>query len=412
MASAISTLLAGEELQGDDKYWGTVAGMNGFIYGIPFYARRVVKFNTLDKSITHIGPDFDTNEWYFKWSKGAMTGSGIIYCAPYDSELGILKIDTNTDTVTALNANLLPERGQAEDGMWVSCAAALDGCIYFMPHGARYIMKLDPDNNDAVSYIEYDLVNKSYVGTVVGIDGCVYGIPSPDCHHILKHDPVNGVTSFVGEEVDKIFKCTGDGALGRDGYIYAADNDGLVLKIDTTNNSHSIVGTRLDISYQNTWWCDAILGIDGCMYWPPLDSDIILKYDPYIDQTSYMMQLEDNYGDETSQWFGGSLAPDGVIYCMPNCAEGILSIDPWKQYKSTLQKNMERSPEKLGCIFLPSDDSPNDTNFYRALTKFGHQKVFEVLEDCMPPADQVCTISNLYPFMLAASYGTRIVIYQ
>ena len=53
-----------------------------------------------------------------------MTGSGIIYCPPCNKDRGILKIDTNTDTATALNVNLLPERGYY---MWESCALALDG---------------------------------------------------------------------------------------------------------------------------------------------------------------------------------------------------------------------------------------------------------------------------------------------
>ena len=65
---------------------------------------------------------------------------------------------------------------------------------------------------------------------------------------------------------------------------------------------------------------------------------------------------------------------------------------------------MLQHPEQLGCIFHPSDDMPTDTNFDRAITKFGHEKVLKVLEGCMPPADEVCVISNLYPFMIAASY--------
>ena len=96
--------------------------------------------NPVDKSFTHIGHDFGRG---CKWHKGAITDNDIIYCPPHVKHRGILKIDTNTDTdtVTELNANLLPEQGAA---MWESCAcsaaAALDGCIYFMPPGAHRIM--------------------------------------------------------------------------------------------------------------------------------------------------------------------------------------------------------------------------------------------------------------------------------
>ena len=114
-------------------------------YGIPFFAGREAKFNPIDKSMTHIGPDFGNNEE--KWERGAITDSGVIYCAPRFGR-GILKIDTHTDDVTELNVNLLPERGSFK---WVSCDVALDGCICFMPTNARRIMKLDPNNGDAMS---------------------------------------------------------------------------------------------------------------------------------------------------------------------------------------------------------------------------------------------------------------------
>ena len=64
---------------------------------------------------------------------------------------GILKIDTNADTATELNVNLLPQQGY---NMWEPCAIALDGCIYFMPHSACCIMKIDPNNNDAYQVSE------------------------------------------------------------------------------------------------------------------------------------------------------------------------------------------------------------------------------------------------------------------
>ena len=172
MVNAISTLV-GEEIEGgraqQENYCATVASNNGCIYGIPCDARRVIKFDPDSKSITHIGPDLGGG---FKWTRGAITDSGVIYCAPLNEDRGILKIDTNTNTVTELNVNLLPERGSE---MWLSCAAALDGCIYFMPCDARCIMKINPNNNDAMSSVGNDLGRgeDKYSGTVVGIDGCV-----------------------------------------------------------------------------------------------------------------------------------------------------------------------------------------------------------------------------------------------
>ena len=51
------TTLIGDEIQGNYQWWDFVDGEDGFFYGIPYNARRVVKFNPLDKSFTEIGPD-------------------------------------------------------------------------------------------------------------------------------------------------------------------------------------------------------------------------------------------------------------------------------------------------------------------------------------------------------------------
>ena len=407
MVNAISTLV-GEELEGRENYYGTVAGTNnGSVYCIPFRARQVAKFNPVDKSMTHIGPDLGDG---FKWGRGAMTGNGIIYCVPKHENRGILKIDTNTDTATELEANLLPERGPA---MWSSCVAALDGCIYFMPDKARRIMKLDPNNNDAISSVGDDLGDKKwkYNGTVVGIDGCLYGLPDWS-KRILKYDPINDVTSFVGDKCDEYVHCKGDGTLGRDGCIYAIAEYGRVLKIETTNNIHCFVGDS-GVEPRHLFfpggWGDAILGIDGCIYSPPMDARRILKYDPNINQRSLVGDdLVKLQGSKWNKWRNGTLASNGVIYCLPTCANQVLSIDPWKEFSINVTNNMNEHSEAQRFLFQisDSDPAPNQTFFDCAVTKFGMDRVFEFLAEYMPPADKMCSISNLYPFMIAASYET------
>ena len=59
---------------------------------------------------------------------------------------------------------------------------------------AKRIMKLGPNNNDAMSSVGYDLGKEDgrYIGTVVGIDGCAYGIPDHSDDRVLKYDPING----------------------------------------------------------------------------------------------------------------------------------------------------------------------------------------------------------------------------
>ena len=76
---------------------------------------------------------------------------------------------------------------------------------------ADRIMKIDPNNNDAMTSVGDVLGDgeDKYSGTVVGIDGCVYGIPY-DSELIIKYDPINNTNLFVEEVADKCFDCTGD----------------------------------------------------------------------------------------------------------------------------------------------------------------------------------------------------------
>ena len=180
------------------------------------------------------------------------------------------------------------------------------------------------------------------------------------------------------------------------------------MRIDTTNNVHYFVGNSIESNHESNHtykrWGDAILGIDGCIYWPPAVCDRhLLKYDPHSDQTSL---VGDDFGNTEYKWCGGSLASDGVIYCIPHVADRMLPIDPRKEYTSSLKSNMKYHPEQLECIFKPNDDMPNETNFDRAVTNFGYKQVLKALEACMHPADQLCAICNLYPFMIAASFNS------
>jgi hypothetical protein len=54
---SLTTLICDENQGRENKWSSFVDGEDGFFYGIPYYARRVVKFNPLDKSLTEIGPD-------------------------------------------------------------------------------------------------------------------------------------------------------------------------------------------------------------------------------------------------------------------------------------------------------------------------------------------------------------------
>jgi hypothetical protein len=416
------TTLIGDEIQGDKKWWDFVDGEDGFLYGIPCNARRVVKFDPLDKSLTEIGPDL--GEGCDKWTCGVRATNGSIYCAPFSAD-HILKIDTIRGTVETLDDVELPETGGA---LWMSGALAPDNYIYYMPFNARRIMRLNPDN-DSLSSVGDDLGQgrHKYSGTVVGNDNCLYGIPF-NATFIVKFDPTNpDTTSTVGEEGR--FRCW-KGVLGGGGDIYAANRYGQVLKVDTANSDYTWIGDKIYLGIGTGWfgpivgadeciywppssanrvlksgWGGPIVGADKCIYWPPSFANRVLKFDHAETHQLPSLVGSDLGGAGCCKWLGGALASDGVIYCTPHCSKQILAIDPFKEMSMTLQNNFRQYPEELGRLFV-KDEECNETFYKSAARKFGSEKVFKFLvEECLPSDEEWADSfsGNLPLFMVAAS---------
>jgi hypothetical protein len=86
----------------------------------------------------------------------------------------------------------------------------------------------------------------------------------PYVTRIVKFDPANpDTTPTVGEKAEESFEC-GNGVLGCDGYIYAANLGGQVLKVDTTHNNYTWIGDRIYL--RGPGWGDPIIGVDKCIY--------------------------------------------------------------------------------------------------------------------------------------------------
>ena len=185
------TTLVGNEIEGNYKWSSSVTGAGGCVYGIPYDARHVGKFNPIDMSLTPIGQDLGVSiRVVVMWSRGVLANNGSIYCvSTTEGPVQILKIDTIHDTTEILDVQGMSEPNMIER-RWISGALALDGCIYFMPCNARRIIKLDK-------------------ATVAGRDGFVYGTSSiPNgSKRITRFDPASHNTSIIGDGARRDFKC-------------------------------------------------------------------------------------------------------------------------------------------------------------------------------------------------------------
>ena len=398
MVNAISTLV-GPSIEGAYKWRASVTGSDNCIYGIPYKARRVVKFDPIDKSLTEIGPDLgDRRAWY----SGVLANNGCIYCLPVFSHWNTLKINTADGTVTILDIRL-PENGS---WLWISGALGLDGCIYYMPADARRILKLNPEDNSLLLVGDLLLglgIGKKFWETVVDQEGYVYGIPY-DANRIIKYNPRGGPIAFVGEAFDEYPKLQ-SGAFGRDGCIYANSVDNkCILKIDLTENMHAVVCTT-DFNINGK----LVLGIDGCLYLPPSrERGKVARFDT---ETNVISEVGDDFAVHgTVPWDSGALAPDGAIYCIPSHANHVLAIDPLKELTDILQNNMERHPMQLGLLFQQIDSTRTGETLYdTSFRRFGRDVAFrtfvKVLEDSGDLLNEVCETKNLHLCMIAASLG-------
>ena len=194
--------------------------------------------------------------------------------------------------------------------------------------------------------------------------------------------------------------------------MFAVTSDNRVLKIYTSDNSYGFVGNNTNPDSNTSelgWQEDAMmLGIDGCICWPPKYAGHTLKYDPHTDQISLVCC---ELGTERSKWLSGALTPGGIIYCISTCNKRVLAIDPWGDFLETTKVNMEAHPDKFGFLFQKITEVGEDstlhesqTNFDHAIAKFGQKQVFEVLDKSMEPVNVYCKETNLCPFMIVASY--------
>ena len=96
---------------------------------------------------------------------------------------------------------------------------------------------------------------------------------------------------------------------------------------------------------------------------------------------------------------GGALITDGVIYCVPSCPSRILAIDSFKEFSA-----IKLYPDELGRLFLKGEEC-DETFFESSLRKFGGEKVFELIEECLPLDAEWASAnnSNLPQIVSAAS---------
>lgn len=294
----------------NSKWENFVDGGNGYLYGIPSRARRVLQLHVEDNSIQEIGPDLG-DEWN-KFHRGIKAENGSIYCISSDA-MCFLKITPRESQVAEVI--VIKYDHTPWEYCWTEGALAKDGCIYY--DGGGHILKFDPKNSGFLSlvgeYIYYD-----YDSAFLRKDECLYGITderiiifSPDDDGLIYKD------IHHNHEID-------GAVLANDGNIYTANEHGQILKVNTANNKLRVIGSRIYNKDYGRGWGRPVLGDDKCIYFPPSCHAQVFKFNPITEDISL---IGDFYRDKSYKWNGAVLAPNGYIYCVPYHADHVLQID-------------------------------------------------------------------------------------
>lgn len=87
--TTLLSMTVGQDVGNQPSKWHrSIVANDGCIYGIPFDAQRVIRFNPSHNETTLIGESYDDNS---KWWGGCLGNDGNVYCTPANSNQ-ILKI--------------------------------------------------------------------------------------------------------------------------------------------------------------------------------------------------------------------------------------------------------------------------------------------------------------------------------
>ena len=300
----------GNEYKRDDKWSGLVKGRDNCFYCLPFNAGQILKIDPSNDLTTLVGEEYDGCD---KWCNG-FAHKDFIYGIPCQSN-NFLKCNTKTKT-----SELVGDDIEDAYGKWMSGAVADDGCLYCFPFDHNRILKFNPNDDTTVFVGEKIKGDYKFSGTIKAKNGCLHGIPY-FANRVAKFNVATQNVAFIGNDYEGEDKFE-DGVEEMNGNIYgvpcAHDN---WLKLDIATETTSLICGNLS-KYGFYKYSGGVVGEDCNVYVIPAYARKVAKFNT---TTQKMLEVGNRY-DGDYKWSGGVLHSNGYIYCAPYRNNKVLKI--------------------------------------------------------------------------------------
>lgn len=290
--------------------WAALVPAAKYLIAIPKNSNYILKIDTITRSETLIGRNLGSDRR--KWSYGLIS-NGIIFGIPWEAN-SILRFDhlSEQSSFIAKNHKLLMNKS------FHGGVVAPNGMIYMFPGKKSKIVRFDSLNKTHPLKEIGEKLDKFYFDGTLGGDGNIYALPRGKPGRVLKINVTDDSTTFLGNNSCSV---SSQGTLARDGNIYAiSGTDGRIISINVEDQSTSVVDTKLRNIFahrHNRKWDGFVEGADGYLYSIPCFGETILRFDP-VSMNTTDIPMSNIRDTDKPGWTGSVRANNGLIYALPN----------------------------------------------------------------------------------------------
>ena len=368
--------LIGPSIPGKSK-WVRGVRVGDVIYGLPCHADTVLKIHVPTQTVSTLPIDYEgfysaaakaktetdgggdpenskaqqqrRQEW--KYHGGTISPvDGRIYCIP-QSALHVLQIDPSTEVCRLVGPEFV--------GRWKwygGIVGKQDDAIHGIPHSSSSVLRILPDRDGGGNDVritlhgDYGTGEHKWRGAAAAPNGDIVSVPAnADTVLVIRPGlPEPSLFELGDPSVVRTGRHCGDsnykylGAIeGTDGMVYCFPGGSeRVLQVDTTKQTVRQVGPSLfDNKMERLWQSGLVSAHEQCVYAIPLAAESLLRIDCSEEAKSKnggepeitTWELPVPHRGLSSKWEGGIVAPNGVIYTVPNNHKAILRIESFRR---------------------------------------------------------------------------------